>query len=303
MANPFIETPLFPFAGEPSQPAKKRRAIPSQHHGEEPQATPFVKWAGGKRSLMEELLPRVPQSIGTYWEPFSGGAALFFALRKQLKSAVLCDLNVDLVIAYKVIQQDLDALLRELKQFATRHSEEFYYSVRDQHEVDDPIRVAARLLYLNRTCYNGLWRVNSKGQFNVPIGRYENPDIVQEENLRECHKALQSVSVEYGDFTKIAPKKGDFVYFDPPYYPADPKAFTAYERSGFAEQDHVRLCEFAATLHKRGVRVMLSNSDSAFIRELYDKKGFHIDTVTAPRLVNCKPGKRNAVNELLIRSY
>lgn len=266
-------------------------------------ATPFVKWVGGKRSIMDELIKRCPKSFGTYWEPFVGGGALFFALRQQLKEAVLSDLNLDLIIAYKAIQREPDALIKELKLFARRHSEEFYYQIRNQHEQDEPLRVAARLLYLNKTCYNGLWRVNSKGQFNVPVGRYDNPDIVQEENVRACHKTLQGISIEYGEFSRITPRRGDFVYFDPPYHPTDSTAFTEYEKSGFTETNQKALHDFALSLHKKGVFVMLSNSDTDYIRALYSEKAFKVETVQAPRMVNCKSNKRNNVNELLIRTF
>lgn len=268
-----------------------------------PTASPFVKWVGGKRSVISDLLQAVPKSFNTYWEPFVGGGALFYALRSSLKSAVLSDLNLDLVLAYKVIQQDPESLIKELRTFSRSHEESFYYEVRSQHEQGDAVRIAARLIYLNRTCYNGLWRVNSRGHFNVPMGRYENPDIVQEQNIWACHRILKGIQIEYGGFQRISPRRGDFVYFDPPYHPTDSSAFTEYEKSGFTEHNQQALHDFALELHKSGVFVMLSNSDTEFIRGLYSERQFRVATIQAPRAVNCKPNKRSAVNELLIRTY
>jgi|LDZT01.1.fsa_nt_gi DNA adenine methylase len=266
-------------------------------------ATPFVKWVGGKRSLINELISNLPSEFNDFYEPFVGGGALFFALNEGLPVAYLSDTNLDLVLTYKVIQKEPQKLIDQLKIHNNNHSEEYYYKIRSQHELQDPIKIAARLLYLNKTCYNGLYRVNKSGHFNVPIGRYTNPNIVQETNILACHEALKSAIVEYKQFDQITPKKDDFVYFDPPYHPTDEASFTTYTKSNFTETDQVRLRDFALELHKRGVKVMLSNSNTKFINDLYKDKAFKIKIVNAPRFVNCKSNKRNAVEEVLIVSY
>jgi DNA adenine methylase len=267
-------------------------------------ATPFVKWVGGKRSIMDALKARLPEDFNHYYEPFIGGGALFFELHRKLQGkAYLSDTNFDLVTAYSVVQRAPDQLLKLLREHARKHGEEYYYKMRDKHHLQNPAEIAARLLYLNKTCYNGLWRVNSKGEFNVPIGRYKNPGIVQEENILACCQALQGVDVRLASFDEIKPVEGDFVYFDPPYHPMDDTSFTRYAKLGFNEQDQVRLRDFSLKLHKQGVNVMLSNSDTPFIRNLYGSKVFQIATVQALRLVNCKANKRNAVNEVLITNY
>lgn len=274
-------------------------------------ATPFVKWVGGKRSIMDALKARLPEDFSHYYEPFIGGGALFFELHRKLqgecsktfRKAYLSDTNFDLVMAYSVVQRAPEELLELLREHARKHSEEYYYKMRDKHHLQNPAEIAARLLYLNKTCYNGLWRVNSKGEFNVPIGRYKNPGIVQEENILACCQALQNVDIRLAAFDEIKPTEGDFVYFDPPYHPMDDASFTRYAKLDFNEQDQVRLRDFALKLHKQGVKVMLSNSDTAFIRNLYGGKAFQTATVQALRLVNCKANKRSAVNEVLITNY
>lgn len=267
-------------------------------------ATPFVKWVGGKRSIIDSLKLRLPPSFNEYWEPFVGGGALFFELRSTLtKTPHLSDTNFDLVMAYKAVQRDLDALIERLKAHAAKHSETYYYEIRAQHNLQDPLDIAARFIYLNKTCYNGLYRVNSRGEFNVPFGRYTNPGIVQEDNLRAVHKALQEVDIRYGGFEEINPQPGDFAYFDPPYHPTDDTSFTKYHKLDFSEKDQTKLRDFAVELHRRGVKVMLSNSDTRFIRDLFSAKYFTISEVMAPRFVNCKPNKRNAVSELIITNY
>lgn len=266
-------------------------------------ATPFVKWVGGKRSIMDALKAHLPEGFNDYYEPFIGGGALFFELHRKLQKAYLSDTNFDLVMAYRVVQRSPEDLVELLREHARKHSQEYYYKMRDRHHLQNPAEIAARLLYLNKTCYNGLWRVNSKGEFNVPIGRYKNPGIVQEENILACCQALQSVDIRLATFDEIKPTEDDFVYFDPPYHPMDGASFTRYAKLDFNEQDQVRLRDFALKLHKQGVKVMLSNSDTPFIRNLYRSKYFQIATVQALRLVNCKANKRSAVNEVLITNY
>jgi len=266
-------------------------------------AKPFVKWVGGKRSLINELNDNLPSDFGNYYEPFVGGGALFFALEETLSGSFISDRNLDLIITYNVIKKDPHKLIELLKIHDEKHGKEYYYKVRGKHELQNPIEIAARLIYLNRTCYNGLYRVNKSGHFNVPIGRYKNPNIIQESNILACHKALKSTSIEYRQFDQITPEKGDFVYFDPPYHPTDEASFTTYTKSNFTETDQVRLRDFALKLHKNGVKVMLSNSNTKFINNLYGDKAFKINIVKAPRFINCKSNKRNAVEEVLIVSY
>lgn len=268
-------------------------------------AAPFVKWVGGKRSLMDALILKVPGVFGKYHEPFVGGGALFFELARRERLAGVClgDTNLELTLAYTAIKKDPAALIEKLKTHAAKHREEYYYKIRAKTGLEDAIDTAARFIYLNKTGYNGLYRVNSKGEFNVPVGRYKNPGIVQEENVWACHRALRNTGIRYGEFDTITPQRDDFVYFDPPYHPTDETSFTKYSRLDFTGQDQVRLRDFAVKLHKSGVKVMLSNSDTRFIKDLYKGSVFKIAIVQAPRFVNCKPDKRNAVNEVLITNY
>ena len=179
-----------------------------------------------------------------------------------------------------------------------------YYKIRSQYDLQDPVKIVARFIYLNRTCYNGLFRVNKKGEFNVPIGRYTNPNIIQEENLKACSKALQKATIKKMEFDSISPNEKDFVYFDPPYHPTVESSFTSYTSDNFTEQDHVRLRDFAVNLNKKGIRVMLSNSNTKFITDLYKNRKFKIEVIQAPRYVNCKPSQRNMlVEEVIIFNY
>jgi DNA adenine methylase len=265
-------------------------------------AKPFLKAVGGKTVLLLEILPRLPAKIKTYYEPFLGGGAVFFALAAEgrFERAVVSDANEELAITYVALANLTDKVVRALKKHV--YDETHYYSVRAQ----DPLKLemsvrAARLIYLNKTCFNGLWRVNRKGQFNVPFGRYTNPTICDEENLRAVSLALRRVTVTSLDFEKtvLPAKRGDAVYFDPPYVPVSETAnFTAYTAGGFGPDDQARLRDVAKRLDERGVHVLLSNADTPLVRELY--KGFKIESVQAPRRVNSKGGKRGNVGELLI---
>ena len=274
------------------------------------QAKPFVKWVGGKRSLLPELMRRVPTEFKNYYEPFVGGGALFYDLKNKGKidiggggRAFLSDVNSDLIITYQVIQRDPEPLITKLREHAGKHCKDYYYEVRSQHHLDDRVEIAARFIYLNKTCYNGLWRVNSKGQFNVPVGRYENPAICQPEVLRACHVALHGVDVRLRDFCKLDAGEGDFVYFDPPYAPLDSTSFTAYVKNGFGDENQVKLRDLCLVVHKQGAKVMVSNSDTEFIRDLYSNAVFMFHEVRAPRMVNCKANARGAVSELVITTY
>lgn len=264
--------------------------------------SPFVKWVGGKRSLLDEIVPNFPKDFNHYYEPFLGGGAVFFAVSERVKTTTISDINFELVITYKAIQKDPKALIEKLLTHQKNNTEDYYYEMRKQ-ESNDPIDIAARFIYLNKTCYNGLYRVNKQGKFNVPMGRYANPQIIREGNIMACHKALEDVEIRYAHFEEIKPEEGSFVYCDPPYHPTDEHSFTQYNKSDFTEKDQTRLRDYLRGLTKKGVNIMLSNSDTKYIRDLYKSKEFHKNVVSAPRLVNCKPNQRESVNELLITNY
>ena len=218
--------------------------------------------------------------------------------------AFLSDINFDLINTYQVIQRDPEPLIEKLKQHARNHAKDYYYQIRSQHQLDDRIEIAARFIYLNKTCYNGLWRVNSKGEFNVPVGSSSKPAICQPNILRACHMALHSAEVRMRNFTEVEAGEGDFVYFDPPYHPLEGGSFTDYARTGFGKAEQTALRDLCLELNRQGAKVMLSNSATDFIRELYaDCSIFKSQTVQAPRMVNSKSDKRGAVNELLISNY
>lgn len=275
--------------------------------GEEEQFTgkalPFVKWAGGKRGIIAELVSRLPNEFENYYAPFVGGGALFFEIYDRINHAFLSDTNLDLVFAYKVIQNDVEPLLSLLRKHQEKHNEKYYYKIRGQHNLQDPIEIAARFIYLNKTCYNGLYRVNKKGEYNVPIGRYKNPNVVTEDNIKLCSPALKKATIEYHDFSEVEPSENDFVYLDPPYHPTTDTSFTSYTQLDFTEKDQIRLRDYIVALHRKNVKIMLSNSNTKFIKDLYKSKVFNTDIVEAPRQVNCKAGGRKAVKEVLIRNY
>jgi DNA adenine methylase len=262
-------------------------------------ARPFVKWAGGKRQLLRKLLEHVPVKYGRYFEPFLGGGALFFAIQPRL--ATLGDVNERLVRTYTGVKNHVERVIALLKTY--KHEERFFYELRSA-DVDrcSDAEVAAWFVYLNKTGFNGLYRVNKKNRFNVPFGRYENPKICDTRTLRACSAALSSTHLQVGDFEVIATraKRGDFVYFDPPYVPLSSTAsFTSYTSSGFGLPEQRRLRDLAQRLKSRGVHVLLSNSDAPSIRELY-ARGFEISEVAATRMVNSDPNRRGAITELVI---
>jgi DNA adenine methylase len=269
----------------------------------EHEASPFIKWAGGKRSIIDELIKHLPKTFENYYEPFMGGAALFFEIQSRINRAYLSDINLDLVITFKAVQKAPEALITKLEEHARKNTNDYYYKIRAQHELQEPIDIAARFIYLNKTCFNGLYRVNKKGEFNVPRGSSTTPNIIQRENILACSRVFLKANIEYHEFDDIKPLPNDFVYFDPPYHPTDSTSFTKYTKMDFSEKDQQRLRDFATQLNRTGLRVMLSNSDTPFIRNLYSTNIWHIDTVQAPRMVNCKADGRGAVNELLITNY
>ena len=266
---------------------------------EKASARPFVKWAGGKRSLIPEITQHLPPSIRTYWEPFMGGGAAFFALEQQITSAQLSDINFELALTYQIVRNKPEELITRLSEHATKHSKKYYYEVRKLTGTPNSVEIAARFIYLNKTCFNGLYRVNKSGQFNVPIGKYKNPLICDEDNLRNASLALKKAAIRMGDFSKIEASSGDFVYADPPY----DGTFSDYDAEGFSKDDHVRLRDAALSWHNAGVAVMISNADTEFIQNLYGRPPFRIHPVSAPRSINSKSTGRGAVGELLIKTY
>lgn len=266
---------------------------------------PFVKWAGGKTQLLPHLIHRIPNSFNRYIEPFIGGGALFFAL--QPKVALIADCNQELINCYQVVRTDVEALIEELK--AYRYEKELYYAVRELDRRPDfgelsRVKRAARLIYLNKTCFNGLYRVNSKGHFNVPFGTYTDPTIADADNLRACSKVLQRTVIQSGNFEQVLEiaEAGDFVYFDPPYAPSSDTAdFTSYSKEGFDDAAQEMLLLVCLQLNQRGVKWMVSNSNTTLIQELY--RGFKIEPVGASRAINSKASKRGSVIELLIRNF
>lgn len=272
-------------------------------------ARPFLKWAGGKSQLLPQYEPFFPRTFRTYYEPFLGGGALFFHL--QPKKSFLADINLEIINVYRCVRDEVETVIDALREHHDRHCEEHYYSVRSQIAPNDEwfwcgnnLERAARILYLNKTCFNGLYRENSKGHFNVPMGRYKNPSIYDADLLRACSKVLKTARIEPDPFEVVRQyaTSRDFVYFDPPYHPISATSkFTAYNRYSFTELDQVRLRDVFAELCDRGVKVMLSNSDCEFIRELYN--GYNIHTIYASRHINSNGGKRGKITELLITSY
>lgn len=262
---------------------------------------PFLKWAGGKTKLLTQYTQYFPKDFKTYYEPFLGGGAVFFYL--QPKDAVVTDINLDLINAYCCVRDKLERLMPLLENHQQRHSKEYYYQVRS-HLVTTELERAARLIYLNKTCFNGLYRQNSKGLFNVPIGKYKNPKVYNPDLLGSVSKVLKSVKIEVRSFESVLDyaKLNDFVYFDPPYYPLSLTSnFTAYSCYSFNEHDQVKLRNISIELAKSGVQVMLSNSDCPFIRELY--KNFNIYEISAARAINSNAEKRGKITEVLITSY
>jgi DNA adenine methylase len=266
-------------------------------------ARPFVKAVGGKTFLLPEILARLPAKINTYYEPFVGGGAVFFALasERRFKQAVIGDANEELMNLYSMIRKN-PYDLTELLDHGFGQDEKSYYKIRAQDPgALNPLARAARTLYLNKVGFNGLYRVNKKGVFNVPWGKQEGRTILDEENMLACCDALGRAALTALDFeqTVALAKRGDTVYFDPPYIPLTPTAnFTTYTAGGFTLEDQTRLRDVAKKLDAKGVRVLLSNSDTPLTRKLY--RGFKIEEVQAPRRVNSKGGKRGNVGELLI---
>ncbi len=294
-------------------------------------ARPFLKWAGGKGQLLGEIERRLPAAlkagqIDTYVEPFVGGGAVFFRIAQTytaIKHFYLFEINDDLVNCYNAIKGNVDSVIAELKilnqaflRKRTRESKkQLFLSIREEFNQEKlsnfGFATVAKLIFLNKTCYNGLYRVNRKGQFNVPFGDYKKPTICDEENLMSASEVLQNAEILCGDFelSQQYINRKTFVYFDPPYRPLSPTAsFTSYSKDNFLERDQVRLAEFCTHINKKGAKFLLSNSDpknedtvDCFFDEHYAE--FHIDTVMAARPINCKSGGRGQIRELIITNY
>lgn len=269
-------------------------------------AKPFVKWVGGKRRVIPELLFSLPTNFDHYYEPFVGGGALFFHLRSlnllQDNKITLSDVNLRLIRTYKAIRDDVNGVIIRLKHHAKHHCRDYFYAVRDA-EVDtykNDADVAAWFIYLNKTAFNGLYRVNKKNRFNAPMGKYKNPTICDEVNLRNCNDALQTVELIHQSFTCIdSADSGDLVYFDPPYVPVSTTAsFTSYTNEGFGMAEQTKLRDMAMLLRNRGVSVMLSNSDHEVVRDLYAE--FDIRGIQVGRAINSKKTARGKVGEVII---
>jgi DNA adenine methylase len=265
---------------------------------------PLLKWAGGKRGLVERILEQFPQDQQTraYHEPFVGGGAVFFRLEPA--GGTINDVNPRLMNLYRVVRDRPDELIEAARGY--RYEEAEYYRLRDRfNSGPDPVEDAALLLYLNRTCYNGLYRVNSRGEFNVPFGTYSDPTIVHPRLIRRASALLGGVDVLCGDFEYLRSRarKGDLCYMDPPYQPASRTAsFVDYSAGGFGEADQARLRDLCVELDARGVHVVQSNSDTSLIRSLYEGTGFRLVSLRTTRMISSKVSSRGGGRDLLITS-
>ena len=272
-------------------------------------SNPFLKWAGGKTQLLRQFEPIFPKTFNRFFEPFLGSGAVFFFLRNQGKAenAFLSERNQELIDCYLGVRDHLGEIMQYLTWYRDFHSIDQYYEVRklDPWGLSLPHR-AARLIYLNKTCFNGLYRVNKKGQFNVPMGRYKTPRIFEEQKLRLASKSLSGVDIKAMDFTRLPEYVGyrDFVYLDPPYDPLSSTSnFTGYTKNSFDEKMQSELANICRILTDRGAFVMLSNSSTSLIRDLYSSSMFFVTQVEARRSINSKGDKRGFTPELVITNY
>lgn len=268
---------------------------------------PFLKWVGGKRQLLAEIKSLFPKTYTAYYEPFIGGGAVFF--NTQPKKATINDFNEELINVYKIIKENPEGLIADLK--THKNESDYFYNLRlldreESFEHFSSIKKASRVIFLNKTCYNGLYRVNNSGEFNSPFGRYKNPNIVNEVTIKAVSNYLNNndITILNGDFEEAVKgiKKGAFVYFDPPYHPISASSnFTGYVQGGFALSEQLRLKNLCDKLDKRGVKFLLSNSATQFIEDLY--KDYEIRYVKASRSINSNAKKRGEIDEVLIRNY
>ncbi len=268
---------------------------------------PFLKWVGGKRQLMPAIMELVPKEMTTYFEPFVGGGAVLFHL--QPKTAVVNDFNTELINVYRVVKTNVDELIVDLRKHL--NEETYFYQIRGLDRTPEfkfltDVERASRIIYLNKTCFNGLYRVNQAGEFNAPFGKYKTPNIVNEPTLRAVHQYLNAHDIELlnTDYATVLQRasKNSFVYLDPPYYPLTPSAnFTGYVQGGWDEQDQIRLRQTCDELHQRGIKFLQSNSASNFIKEQYGH--YTVSMVKAIRSINSNGEKRGEIDEVLIRNY
>ena len=270
--------------------------------------TPVLKWAGGKRKLLQDIIKHIPDKFSIYYEPFLGGGAVFFSL--QPSNAVVNDINDELINVYTAIRDNVEELIVDLKRH--KNEKDYFYKIRakdrdkDEYNKLSSIKKASRIIYLNKTCYNGLFRVNQQGEFNAPFGRYKNPNIVNEKVLRKASDFFNKGNIIFkcGDFEEAVKgiKMDDFVYFDPPYNPVSDSAnFTGYDRGGFGKAEQERLKNLCDKLNKKGAKFLLSNSATEFIIDLY--RDYNITIVQASRAINSKGDKRGKVDEVLVKNY
>lgn len=268
--------------------------------------SPIVKWVGGKRQLLTDIMPFIDRKCSTYVEPFIGGGAVFFEL--QPKKAIINDYNSELINVYTTVRNFPEQLIKKLEEHKNNNSEEYFYELRaldrkSEYASMSSVEKAARIIYLNKTCYNGLYRVNAAGQFNSPYGKYKNPNIVNVTTIRAMSKYLQNpqITIKEGDYRDALKglKKGAFVYFDPPYMPiSSSSSFTGYTENGFSYEQQVELKKECDKLREKGIAFLQSNSDCQEIRELY--KEYDIKTVQAKRTINSNANKRGEISEVLI---
>ena len=278
-------------------------------------AKPFIKWVGGKGKLVPELVASLPKQFGNYFEPFVGGGAFFLSLKQldKISTASINDINSKLILAYLQIQQNPNELITLLKGIETKYKKlsneeqkEYFYQIRKKYneEVLDDIHTAAYLIFLNKTCFNGMYRENSKGQYNIPFGDQKNPTICDKENILSVSECLKNTKIANKSFDEVVEdcKEGDLIYFDPPYYPTNITSnFTSYNKNCFGPKEQELLRDVFVKLAKKGCFVMLSNSNTSFIEELYE--GYHFSQIYAARSINSKGDKRGKVKELIITSY
>ena len=271
--------------------------------------SPVVKWVGGKRQLLGDIVPLIPKNFSTYVEPFVGGGAVLFDV--QPKKAIVNDFNSELINIYEVIKEKPNELILALEEHERLNSEEYFYEIRaldrnENYAGMNNVEKAARIIYLNKTCFNGLFRVNQAGQFNSPYGKYKNPNIVNMPVVLAMSKYFNSNNIKIinGDYKNVLRnlRKGAFVYFDPPYMPISfSSSFTGYMENGFDKQQQIELKEECDKLNSKGIKFLLSNSDHPFIRELY--REYKIIIVKAKRSINSSGNKRGGINEILVRNY
>ena len=276
------------------------------------QYQPFIKWVGGKRALLNQLLPLFPKEFNNYYEPFLGGGAVFFELYSQGllkdKKVYLSDINAELINTYNIVKNNPNELINNLEEFKKEHNKEFYYQIRELDRQEDfknlsDIQRATRFIYLNKTCFNGLYRVNKKGYFNTPIGSYKNPNIADRNTILSASEALQNAIISNKSFDKIKnnTNKNDLVYFDPPYYPLNETSnFTSYDSNYFLDDKQFELFELFEKLYDKEVKTLHSNSDTNFIKDLYNT--YDINIVQANRFINSRSNGRGKINEVVIRN-